>query len=265
MKKSILLILLLSLTFIISCKDNKEPSVSSENKSTNNTVESADNGKLLFTINGRNVHEKEARIDDLESAINDEILYEAAIKRGIDKEPAVQRSLYMHRKNLFLGLLKRRVVQDYLKTHEITDEQINEYYNKNINKYTVLDVTVFSAPDIDTANFIKEELSKGTSPENIMDKYKNQDINIKLRRIQNSKSFIDKFDNLEAGLISEPIDQKSVFKIVRIDRVNTAPINKIGNSIRYELTNNLRLEAVQKYIEEQKKNMEIKLPPNGNK
>ena len=259
MNKFFILIILLSVVVFTGCQDKKSDQAIEQNQTTVDSTKTQDKGKLLFTINGRAVYEKDARINNISSAVNDEILYESAIMEGIDKDPSVLRSLKFHKRNVYLGLLKRKIIQSYLETHQVTMEEVEQHYNNNLSKYTILDLIVITAPDLETAQSIKTNLTKGASLESITDKYKKSEDKIKVKKFKNSKSFNDKFDKFEVGLISDPIDQKSKFKIVKITKVNTAPLDIVSKTIRYELANKLKFKAVQEHIEKLKSDNRIKI------
>ena len=68
----------------------------------------------------------------LQEMINEEALYVAALRAGLDQDPDIQRA---HR-NLLVGKLKERELNPRLQDLEVTPDEIREHYDQNRERYT---------------------------------------------------------------------------------------------------------------------------------
>ncbi len=117
------------------------------------TFQAKASDKVLAKVNGKEITEsqlnkeisklpanyrnlknnKEFRQQMLKNMIDAEILYQQALKEGIDKDPEVLENLELLKKKLYIqALLKKHVKVPQVK---VTEKEVREYYEKNKDKF----------------------------------------------------------------------------------------------------------------------------------
>jgi len=99
----------------------------------------------------------------LQEFINDILLYQEAVRQGLNKDKDVLKVIDEARKKILIARLLKDRIDD---TIEISDEEIEGYYNNNKNKYMlpeVLRVSHILVPTREQAEVIVKELENGAS------------------------------------------------------------------------------------------------------
>jgi len=131
--------------------------------------------KVLAVVNGKKITEKELneRINSLppnfnalkknpqfrkmmlENMVREELLYQEALKEGIDKLPQVKKEIEMAKKQIIINnLLKKKVKVPKVK---VSDEEARKFYEENKSRFTANGKTV---PFSQLKPFIIESLRK---------------------------------------------------------------------------------------------------------
>lgn len=142
-------IFLFSLWALMAC-DSKESSETESIETNNSTSQAgpADVGDVLATVNGAAVgstdfEEAAARsvpsngqslsLDEkkevLSSLVDDELLYQEALKRGFDRDPKV--------KKVMVNALLREDVYGAVRNSDFSDAELEGYYNSHIEEFIV--------------------------------------------------------------------------------------------------------------------------------
>jgi len=248
------LLIMIAFTLIVSCdrqesKQTKEPGT--ENAKTQ--------GKVAFKINGRPVYKDEMSVRDINAAINDEILYEDALMKGVDKEARVEKTLKIYRRNFIVGIMKKKIIDDFLENYQLSDEEINKYYEENKNKYSIIDVNKLLIQDKSKAEEIHNKLVNGEAIDDIVIEYKAPNTEIIVQKIFNTRRYNDLFDSLEVGKISKPVDEQDNTLIYVILKADIKSLDSMKNKIQYSLLNKQKNKAIADYIEKTKKENNIKV------
>jgi peptidyl-prolyl cis-trans isomerase C len=101
---------------------------------------------------------KERFLDEL---VKKEILYQEAVKKGIDKDPQYKAKVEDFKKITLVGLLLERVIEEKSK---VTPQDVKEYYEKNkeeVSPATQIKVSQIVVKTSDEANSVYEKLKKG--------------------------------------------------------------------------------------------------------
>ncbi|MEC8382378.1 MAG: peptidylprolyl isomerase [Myxococcota bacterium] len=143
--------LLFSIWTTLACGTNSGTTEAPSNaETTDNTVQAspADVGDVLATVNGSavgstdfeqaaarsvpsngqslSIDEKKEVLDDL---INDELLYQEALKRGFDRDPKV--------KKVMVNALLREDVYGAVRNSDFTDSELEAYYQSHLEEFIV--------------------------------------------------------------------------------------------------------------------------------
>ncbi len=106
---------------------------------------------------------KKRKKEFLDEIINDTLLYQEALRTGLDKDKDVQKVIEQARQKILIARLLKDRVDDEI---EITDEEVIEYYNGNESLYMtpeIMRVSHILVPKQEDAEAILSELMKGAS------------------------------------------------------------------------------------------------------
>jgi len=142
-----LFVIVLLLLFATSCKDEEktahitkqQTSTQQQSKKANNILDTSKT--LLATVNGKSIYKEDLGSKSLDTAINYEVLYQIGLKNGVDK--MFEENIENYKRKLVLTQMITKIMAGVPDT-EVTDEQINTYYNDYITKYSYLDVIEFT-------------------------------------------------------------------------------------------------------------------------
>lgn len=169
----------------------------------------------------------------------------------------------------------RYVQQDIVKDIEVTDSDIETYYNENKDKYTEGAGAVVShilVADENTAKEVKSKLDKGEDFATVAAQYSTdtgtKDNGGSLGFIEYSstkyvKEFMDGFKDLKEGEISAPVKSQYGYHIIKVTGVKTSdavtPLDDVKEEIRSELLQQKQKDAFNSKIEEWKKDIKVKI------
>lgn len=108
--------------------EEKNDVVAKINDKTITQTDLADYEKIRSKQGGGNVHpDKQTLVDEM---VDRELLFQDAIKKGLDKTPDFTKEM----ETLRFNVLAKAAMQDYLKNTPATDEQLKAHYDKVIAK-----------------------------------------------------------------------------------------------------------------------------------
>lgn len=247
-----------------SIKENTTDDTTSKQNTEPQTKPKPDrttNNKLQFKINGRPVYTPKNSNTPMEALIRDEVLYESSLVEKRDQDPKFVNQIERYKRNLLIGQLKRDIIQKFNSTYKITDEELDKYYNENINQYTYLDLIDIRCPSEQIANDIYKELSGNTNItiEEITDRYKRENIDIVVVDLSNTRAFNNKFDKLEIGQFTKPEKVVTKYSIYRIEKAFINSIGKVKPIILSNYKSILKKKALDDYVSDSIKNNNIKI------
>jgi peptidyl-prolyl cis-trans isomerase C len=194
-----------------------------------------------------------------EELINVELLSQEALKKGLDKQPETIQQLESVKKQVLVGAF----VQDYVKTHPVSEEAIEKEYNNlksNLGnkEYSVRHILVDKESE---AKSIAAKLKKGGKEGNFdkLAKANSKDTGSKERggdlgwipvgNIPNAfvKPFGDALMKLGKGQVSEPVKSQFGWHIIKLEDVRDLKVPPL-DEIKPQLTQRLQQQAVKQMI-----------------
>ncbi len=187
-----------------------------------------------------------ARLVDL--VINDELIYLEAKNRNLANDPEVKQQIELATRRILISAYYTKAAFEKI---EISDEEVEKYYNDNKEKYTNRGVYkgqhVFSADSMKCVEWKKrvekgEKLSAIAKSESEDEStretfgslgYFNPDGFIKFYGV--SKRFADQVRQLEVGQVSDVISTEKGYSLVRLSVKNpetVAPLSEVSDDIR---------------------------------
>lgn len=176
----------------------------------------------------------------LQELIKRELLYQEALKKGIDKDPAYQRKLEDFKKINLVGLLLEKEIES---KEKVSDKEIKDYYEKHKEDFAPVTQVRLSHIVVKTegeAQKALESLKKGEDFARLAKKISIDTVSAKkggdlgyLSRGSIPPELRVVVAKLKIGEISEPIKTKSGYEIVKvIDK-------KVGQVIEFDKVKNL--------------------------
>ncbi len=193
---------------------------------------------------------QKAVLDDI---INLEVLAQSAEKAGIDKSPDVVQQMELAKESVLAGAF----VQDYVKSHPITDDQLQQEYEKykafiGTKEYNVSHILVGSEAE---AKAIIAQLGKNGNFAKIA-KEKSKDAGSAVNGGElgwmNPNGLVPPFAKAMVGLkkgayTKEPVQTQFGWHIIKLDGVRDAKLHTL-EELKPQLTQTLQQQAIKDYI-----------------
>jgi len=205
----------------------------------------------------------------LENQINQLIIIQEAKKEGIDKDPEIEQAVNEYRDNLIKNKLLEKF---YTLNPPVTDAQLLDYYQKNIEQFTSKDMVRVSVIRVNTqkdANRIYNELIRGANFLKLAEQYstdpatksKGGDMGWLTRE---QYPFISNvaFSIPKVGGISKPVAFGGSFWIIKVidkKQGEKKDFSSIKGQIKQQYIAEERNAAYRKFITDLTKNASIKI------
>jgi peptidyl-prolyl cis-trans isomerase C len=193
-----------------------------------------------------------------EDLINIEIMSQEAVKKNLDKQPDVLQQLELAKQSVLVGAF----VQDYIKSHPISDADITQEYNHlkstaGNKEYKVRHILVEKESD---AKSIAAKLKKGGDFDKLA-KINTKDAGSKehggdlgwipVGSIPTAfvKPFGDALMALSKGQLSEPVKSQFGWHVIKLDDVRDLKIPPL-NEVKQQLAQRMQQQSVQKLVAE---------------
>ena len=193
-----------------------------------------------------------------EDLINIELMSQEAIKKGLDKQPETIQQLELQRQSVLVGAF----VQDYVKTHPVSDEAIAKEYENlksslGTKEYSVRHILVKKESE---AKSIAAKLKKGGEFDKLA-KINSKDPGSKdhggdlgwipVGNIPNAfvKPFGDALMKLSKGQVSEPVQSQFGWHIIKLEDVRDLKMPPL-DEIKPQLIQRLQQQEIKDLIEE---------------
>lgn len=205
----------------------------------------------------------------LDELVKKEILYQEAVKRGLDKTPEFARKVEdFKRLTLASELLEKEIVSKA----KVSDQEAKDYYNKNKDEFVTtsqIKASHILVKSEDEARKILERLKKGEKFPDIarkesLDKGSAQnggDLGY-FSRGQMIPAFEKAAAALKVGELSSPVKTEYGYHIIKVTDKKTGPtveFERIKDMIVQRLSGERQKEAFDKFIEDLKKNYKVEV------
>jgi len=167
----------------------------------------------------------------IDSWIENEVLYQKALKEGYDKDPETLRLLEQAKRRIIVDVFLRRLYSNIV----VTDSEVEDYYNQHIDKFIVPEQVRFKIILVDNeelAGILKRALDGGVD---FAELAKQHSIDTTRQR-GGETGFIDRQTcnklygpeveklafTLEEGQISDPIKTAKGYAIIKVEKKRPA-------------------------------------------
>jgi peptidyl-prolyl cis-trans isomerase C len=193
--------------------------------------------------------------------INIEVLAQAASKKGLNKQADVMQQIELSKQTI----LASAFVQDYVKSHPISDDVLKQEYEK-INKqrgnkeYKVSHILLKTEDD---AKKVAEQLKNSKFEDVAMDKSQDPGSSVKGGDLGWAvpsnfvKPFGDAMVALNKGQISAPVQSQFGWHVIKLEDTRDMKVPAF-DEVKPNLTQHMQQQLVQKAITEQRAKATIK-------
>lgn len=205
----------------------------------------------------------------LDEIIKKEILYQEALKRGLDKSPDFSRKLEEFKK---LTLASELLEKEVMSKNKVTEQEVKDYYNKHKDDFTTTSQIRASHILVKTeaeANKVLARLKKGEKFEEIAKKESLDTASAKnggdigfFTRGQLVPEFEKAAAGLKAGELSGPVKTAYGYHIIKVTDRKTGPVvefDRVKDVIFQRLSGEKQKEAFDNYIAELRKNYKVEI------
>ncbi len=210
---------------------------------------------------------EEGKENFLNEIVKKEILYQEALKKGLDKTPEFKQKVEDFKK---LTLISELIGQEVMSKSKVSDQEVKDFYNKH--KEDLATTTQIRASHIlvrteAEANNVLERLKKGEKFETLA---KELSIDKESAKQGGDVGFfgrgqmVPEFERAAAGLkvgeISGPVKSQFGYHIIKVTARKTGPtlpFDRVKEVIAQKLAGEKQKEAFDKYIDDIKKNYNV--------
>ncbi|MGH7902268.1 MAG: peptidyl-prolyl cis-trans isomerase, partial [Thermodesulfobacteriota bacterium] len=217
--RSLLLMFVLFSILALGCKlseeDQKAPSEGAVKAPEAQPDKGKEKGRIVARVNGKPIYEGELGMRSVNLAVDDEILYDEALRQGLDKQ--YEYKVENYRKNLLIGIMKRDIYMNKLKDNKVSEEEIMEYYNGNQNEYKRIQLKFIAVQDDKVAEEIHKRAINGEDFDKIAEEYKKSDVSVTVKTSELfTKKYNSYFEELQVNSVSDVRKEGNENRIYKI-------------------------------------------------
>ena len=216
--------------------------------------------KVIAYVNGVPIYEDELRGGTVDMAVTDEILYQEGLRLGVDKK--YEQKVNDFKTSLVVRDVRMDIMENLPPAKEITDEDIEAYYDKNKDKYSAYHIVEINFSDQNLGPEILKLAGEGEELRDIATNLASSDPKVIFNDLGTRRELVQYFDDKEVGTLSEIVKKSDgTFSILKIVEVKQTPLANLKFSIR----NNLEARKEANLIENKSReiarenNMEIEV------
>ena len=261
-----LLSLLIVFTVAVSCTqpDNKDKNTEETTESKQISQKAPERDKTVVAkVNDTPVYKyqlEKSLVNPLREAIVKKVLLQEAIKKGYrkgdfsnaDYEAPKIKGEFITNNHAAVQTMEREILNNVNVNKKVTDKEVNEYYNENIDKYTYVATLKYTVDaDEQTSKKVRGMLVGGSSVSDIRDKYSDQGLKISVeeKKMSNNPIILDNLDVVEVGAISKPIRFAGKYDIYKVTGMKKVEINKIKSSLKQNIKSLRKRDAIYNYVD----------------
>lgn len=206
----------------------------------------------------------------VEHWIETELLFQEAIRRGIDESPDLLEKVEEVKKRMITQML----IQEEMNKVEVSDEEVAEYFDRHKGRFSTPEMIRIKHILVKTeeeAKEIKERLNKGEEFEKLA-REKSTDMRTKgrggdlgfidRRRYQRrfGRSFINAAFSLEKSEVSQPVRSRLGYHLIKLEEKREAgqqPLDQVRERVERGALSEKKMKTRQEFIESLQKKAQI--------
>jgi hypothetical protein len=254
--------LLLTAAFFAGCGQSDKMEVENVNDGGDALridPKSANESKVVARVNGVPIYEDELRGGrPVEYYITEEILYQKGLGMGLDDKYVEK--IRDYKKQLIVHDIRTTILEDLPPTKEVSDEDIQNYYDMNPQKYTVVRMQEIAFVDKRLGDEILTRVKNGEDLTEIVNSYAESGANVVGRDLGHNRGLLNEFDTLELGSVSKVIEKPdNTYSVIKIVEIKPVPLQQTKRAIKHLLEAKRIKHAQDNYANKIAKENDIKI------
>lgn len=204
----------------------------------------------------------------LEVLIREELIYQAAVREGLEKDLEIQKRLKELKRSMLVEELLRRKV---LKGVAVTDQEIQAHYDQHPERFVEEQVTAshILVKTREEAEAILKELQRGEKDfatlarERSLDRQSAEKGGLigTFGRDQTASEFEQAAFDLKPGEVSKPVETRFGYHLIRVTDHSrtTKPFAEVKDRLRGELLRERQQQALLRYLQELRKEAKVQV------
>jgi len=216
--------------------------------------------KVVAYVNGVPIYEDELRGGTVDMAVTNEILFQEGLRLGVDKK--YEQQVEDFRTSLVTRDVRMNVMENLPPMKEVTEEDIEEYYNRNKDKYSSYHLVEINFTDENLGPEILKQAGEGKELRDIASGLAGSDPNVIFNDLGTRRELVQYFKDRQVGSLSEVVKKSNgTYSVLKIVEVNETPITNIRFSIRNNLEARREASSIENKTREiaRENNMEIEI------
>ncbi len=269
MKKIVLVIIAISLLFACAKKEAKKAYLAKVGNIIITQAEFEKEFKKLPEFAQEMFEGVSGREKFLDGLIKKELLYQEAVKKGLDKDSDYQKKLNDFKKLTLINLLLEKEIESKVK---VTDQEVKDYYDKHKEEFAAVSQIRASHILVKTEEEARQIIERIKSGEDFAKIAKEKSLDTVSAKNGGDLGFILKgqmvpeFEaaagSLKTGEISEPVKTKFGYHVIKVtdkEVGQVAEFEKVKNSLSQFLLTEKQKEVFNSYVEGLKKNYKVEI------
>jgi len=149
---------------------------------------------------------------------------------------------------LIVSDIKSNVLEDMPAAKEVSDEEIQSYYENNPRKYTFFRMQEVAFADKGLGDEIQSRVKGGEDLTEIVNSYTQSGANVVGKDLGYNKELLSQFGTFEVGSVTGVISKPDgTYSVVKIVEVKPIPLNQSERAIRHLLEAKRKAQAQDDY------------------
>lgn len=244
--KRLLVLLILPAVIVAACGAPDKSEDKAENKtvneSSNKSPEQAQtaikidpkpqrDSKVVARVNGVPIYQDELKGRPIQHLITEEVLYQKGLWLGLDEKYAEKVRDY--KKQLIVHDLQADVLENLPPMKEVSDEEVQSYYDNNSEKYTFVRMQEVGFVDKNLGDEILRKMKSGEDLTEIVNGYAESGANVVGRDLGFNRAMVKEFDTVGLGSVSDIITKPDgSYSVIKIVEIKPIPLRQTERAIR---------------------------------
>ena len=158
-------------------------------------------------------------------------MYQYGLSKGIDKKYA--KNVYEYKKQLVINDVKQDIMENLPPAKVVSDEEIEEYYEKNKSKYTFANLAEITFKNEELSEEIMKRIKEGEDLQNIAKSYEDSGEAVTYNDLGINRSLSIRYNLTDTGQVTDVIEKDNGdFSIIKVLQIRDMAISRNKSAIR---------------------------------
>lgn len=258
--KRLLAVLIMPALIVAACGGQDKPESKAQNESERAGTDNGPGGlrsdpkperntDVVAIVNGIAIYKDELKGRPVKDLISEEVIYQKGLGMGL--EDKYTQKLRDYRKQLIVNDIRSDILDGLPPSKEVSDEEIQGYYNNNPLKYNFVRMHEIGFSDEGLGEEILTKVKSGEDPAEIANSYSESGANVLSRDLGYSREMLKHFNDVEVGAVTEIITKPNgSYSVIKIIEIKPIPLRQSERAIRRLLEAKRKTAAYNDYADQ---------------